>query len=659
MIKPSNRIGKTGEAAISLAGERGWLVFPIWGVTDGKCGCGDGDCKSVGKHPVAKLVPNWFKQATTDSTLIQRWWTAYPEANLGVRTGIESGIFVVDLDRKNGIDGPRQFAELSPDSFGYDSFDDTPKAVTGSDGRHIVFKLADNSEVKNSSKLAGLNIDCRGVGGYVVAPPSQHIAGEYRWEISQRYFEPIDPPDWILELVTGKGGTEGTAEINSDSVSFTCRHDLKSHPGSPEGERNHTLCQLVGAYLVTIGLTNDLIPLAVAWGRRCKPAYSEKAVRKTVFGLAEKHARQDQKKAAPKAILLPYSGIEPQTVKWLWQDRIAIGKLTIVSGDPGLGKTFVLLDITARVSRGMDFPDGAKCQRGKVIFLTAEDGAGDTIRPRLDAMDASVENVFHFEGIRSGNDVLDFFQLDKHLTALRETISEMGDVRLFVLDPITAFMGDTDSHKNADVRRVLAPLAKLAEEQNIAVVGISHQTKGSAQFKAIYRTMGSLAFVAAARAAWAVVKDPDDDDRRLFLPVKNNLADAKGLAYRLEDGRVVWEPDPVLVSIDDLSESSPDDGPKDEAKAWLFGQLEQGPVTANAIQKASKADGIGFRTLKRAKKELGVMSKKVDDAWTWFPPPQLEVGGEKVEPESFQFKGAKSLRVGTLGPLERQKANPV
>jgi len=220
-----------GEAALSLAGERGWLVFPIWGVTDGKCDCGDVDCGNVGKHPIAKFVPNGFKQATTNAALIQHWWKGNPQANLGVRTGRASGIFVVDLDRKNRTDGLQQFAELSRDGCGYDSFDDTPKAVTGSDGRHIVFKLADNVDVKNGSKLGGLNIDCRGNGGYIVAPPSRNGAGAYRWDISPLEFGPIGPPKWILQLVTGSAETKRTARNNSDGFAFTCQYDLESHPG--------------------------------------------------------------------------------------------------------------------------------------------------------------------------------------------------------------------------------------------------------------------------------------------------------------------------------------------------------------------------------------------------------------------------------------------
>jgi archaellum biogenesis ATPase FlaH len=636
MIGRSDQTDKRGDAALLLAVACDWHVFPIWGVADGKCDCGDARCDSAGKHPVAKLVPNGFKQATTSAPLIQHWWNEYPNANIGVRTGNGSEIFVVDLDRANGIDGLQQFVEISPDGFGYDSFDETPKAITGSGGRHIVFKLADDTDVRNRCKLRGLNIDCRGNGGYFVVPPSQNASGAYRWDISPLDFEPSDAPDWILGLVTESGGIQKNSDIG-DGLSFSCSHDLESHPGSSEGNRNRTLCQLVGTHLVTNGLNNDLIPLAVAWGERCTPAYPAKSVRKTVMGLAEKHVQQQPTKITPTAIMVSYDKIDPQEVEWLWQDHIAIGKLTIVSGDPGLGKTFLLLDITARVSRGMDFPDGAKCRRGKVIFLTAEDGAADTIRPRLDAMDASVENVFHFEGIRSNSDVVDFFELDKHLIPLQEAISEMDNVRLLVIDPITAFMGNTDSHNNADVRRVLAPLAKLAEEESIAVVGISHLTKGSAQSKAIYRTMGSLAFVAAARAAWGVVKDPEDDDRRLFLPIKNNLADVQGLAYRLDDGRVEWEAGEVTVSIDNLSESTLDDGPKDEAKAWLLGQLEQGPVAAKAIQKAAKDDSIGLTTLKRAKKELGVASKRIDGAWKWIPPPQLKIGGEKVSSEVFGF----------------------
>lgn len=128
--------------------------------------------------------------------------------------------------------------------------------------------------------------------------------------------------------------------------------------------------------------------------------------------------------------------------------------------------------------------------------------------------------------------------------ALGEAISSTGDTRLIVVDPISAYLGQVDSHKNADLRALLAPLAKLAAAYGVAVVAVSHLNKSTSS--AIYRTMGSLAFTAAARAVWCVAKDKDDNRRRLLIPVKNNIAcDTGGLAYRIagEQPRVEWEPE--------------------------------------------------------------------------------------------------------------------
>ena len=231
---------------------------------------------------------------------------------------------------------------------------------------------------------------------------------------------------------------------------------------------------------------------------------------------------------------------------------IATGKLTLIVGDPGLGKTFLTLDISSRVSRGSQFPDGASCESGEVIFATVEDGAADTIRPRLDLLGADVSRVFHFEGIGGSKGEVQPFLLDRHISQLDAALSEHDNVRLVVFDPISGFMGATDSHKNAEVRGTLSPLAKLADKHNVAVVAISHLTKS--QGKSIYRAIGSIAFVAAARAAWAVVEDQHNDRRRLFLPIKNNLADATGLAFEIVDGRVEWDPEPIIVRIDDLDD---------------------------------------------------------------------------------------------------------
>ena len=316
-----------------------------------------------------------------------------------------------------------------------------------------------------------------------------------------------------------------------------------------------------------------------------------------------------------------YRAISAQSVEWLWQNRIALGKLSLLVGQPGLGKTFIACDMAARVSQGEAFPDGSMPPIGEAAILTAEDGAGDTLRPRLDAAGADVSRVHHIDGIRSSDGKPHFLSLASHLPAIEEWLNAHPEVRLFVVDPISAFMGDGDSHKNAEVRAVLGPLADLAERHRLAVLGITHLSKGQA--KTINRIIGSIAFVAAARAAWLIGEDPDTPERRLFLPVKNNLGKAGGLAYRLagdeQATRIEWDSEPVLISADDID----DDGertPLEEAKAWLDAQLTDKPVPSASVLKKAKADGIAERTLKRAKAELGIVSEREGKAWVWRLP---------------------------------------
>lgn len=309
-----------------------------------------------------------------------------------------------------------------------------------------------------------------------------------------------------------------------------------------------------------------------------------------------------------------FSDIDPQEVVWLWKNRIALGKLTLIVGEPGLGKTFVAIDIASRVSAGADYPDGSPCEQGKVLFLTCEDGPGDTIRPRLDAHGADVVHVMNVRGVETKDGVMEFIDFGAHLETIEEYLKDNPGVRLFVIDPISAFLGDRiDSHNNTSVRSILGPICELAERYGMSVVGITHLAKKDTT--AINRVIGSIAFVAAARAAWLVAQDDDDADRRLFLPIKNNLAKVNGLAYRIIDGRCQWEDGEVLVAADDIGDDS--FSPRDEAKQWLEAKLAKGPVGAKQLFRDATGDGISQRTLKRAKKELGIESTKVGDSWCW------------------------------------------
>ncbi|HTH17370.1 MAG TPA: AAA family ATPase, partial [Magnetospirillum sp.] len=210
-------------------------------------------------------------------------------------------------------------------------------------------------------------------------------------------------------------------------------------------------------------------------------------------------------------ILISMADVQSRPIEWLWPGRIARGKVTLIAGDPGLGKSFLTLDLAARVSRGSPWPDvpDASAPLGGVVLLSAEDDAEDTIRPRLDAAGADVHCIKLLHAVRHNyreNQKEALFSLATDLPALEAAILAVPDCRLVVIDPITAYLGDTDSHKNAEIRGLIAPLAALAAKHGVAIVCVTHLNK-SGSGPAIYRSIGSIAFVAAARAAWAVIKD--------------------------------------------------------------------------------------------------------------------------------------------------------
>lgn len=324
-----------------------------------------------------------------------------------------------------------------------------------------------------------------------------------------------------------------------------------------------------------------------------------------------------------------FADVEAEPVRWLWPGRIAIGKLTLVSGDPGLGKSFLTVDLAARVSMGTNWPDGTPAPRGSVIFLNAEDDAADTIRPRLDAAGADVAKVWTLDATARRDEEGEYergVDLAADLDVLEAAFLRAPDCRLLIVDPISAYCGRTDSHKNAEVRSLLRPLGDLAAKHNVAIVAISHLRKGDGA--AIYRSMGSMAFTAAARAAFAVCRDPDDDGRRLFLPVKNNLGDdSGGLGYRLigegTTPAVVWDAEPETRTADDIMteasarRSAGNQGA--EADALLQELLADGGKPSREILEAAREHGISEKGMRKAYADAGGKPRKagMNRGWIW------------------------------------------
>ncbi len=335
--------------------------------------------------------------------------------------------------------------------------------------------------------------------------------------------------------------------------------------------------------------------------------------------------------------IISYADIEPEEVRWLWKDRIPLGKLTNIQGNPGVGKSYVICDMIARVTKGAGCPDGSTMMQGEVIYFTSEDGAGDTIRPRLDLLGANPKKAHHFDCVEKDGEDLGF-DLVRDLGKLDRLLADNPNIRLLVFDPLTAFFGGkVDSHKNADVRRMLGPLKRLMEERNVAIIGINHLNK--AEMKAVHRGQGSIAINAQARAVWQVCEDPDDPNRRLFLPVKMNLAKSSGLAFRINNNGLFWDEGSVDMTADEAEANNPnrdDAGRLDEAKEWLQTLLEKEGLPAKEVHSQARKDGLSSRTIIRAKQVLKIRSVRVDGGWLWTYP--------KTAPASWKQDGQAKLK---------------
>lgn len=337
----------------------------------------------------------------------------------------------------------------------------------------------------------------------------------------------------------------------------------------------------------------------------------------------------DEPEDGIKPILIDLDSIQPEPVEWLWFNRIPVGKLSLIVGDPGTGKSFLTIYMASHITTGEPWPDiGAPILKGSVIILTAEDGLADTVRKRADASGADVQKIRILEGVITKNEEQEFFNLIDHLPALEQAVIKTDDVRLIIIDPITSYLGKIDSHKNSQVRGVLAPLSNLAEKHKIAIVAVSHLNK-STVLQAIYRTMGSLAFAAAARSVWAISNEEDDSGsiRRLFMPLKTNLSvNPTSLAFKIIDSKVIFDKDPLDL---DIEETLSGEGKKDksaliDAKTWLKEALREGPIRSTEIFRMAKENEISTATLRRAQKELRIEAYKEGilekGKWYWKLP---------------------------------------
>ncbi len=643
-----------------LQAQHGHRVHPCHYPTADGCSCRKCDESQQGKHP---LLTGWLKLATTDESIIRKWWAEDPDRNIGIATGPGSDLLVVDIDIRNGKRGFEDLQDLDPTGRGVEGFE-TPSVRTGSGGRQLYFRWPPGCKLTTDSGIGGKALDYRGIGGNAIGPGSRNDLGAYEWILSLEDCPKEQCPDWLLAfLSSGKAPAGPSGNGHAGSLLFALEHDLGTHPGASAGERNGLLCKLVGAALASGQAPDEVMQQAIAWNRRCAPPKAEAGIRKSVQAIITKEWQSLRERAsAPAAgiaaptLRLPVkkrlqlvtrlsADVEEEQLVWLWWNRFLIGHVNILAGDPGLGKSLLAVDAAARVSTGRSWPDGTPCQKGRVVYATTEDAFASVVKPRLTAADADHNQVTFVEGVSDDHGEGSLF-LDEHMALLDDLMAaQEGQVRLLVLDTLQSFVGsETNTSNNASSRRIMTPLKRLAEKHKVAVLCLEHLTKGTTQRNATYRVQGSIAFTGAARSVWIVVKDQQDPSRRIVQAGKCNLSpdgEGLGLAYTIagEVGRpyIVWGETDIRTPLTELMDENQDSGSGgDDARTefasavqWLRENLTE-PTKAAVMEEGFRMEGFSKTTMKRAKAHLLVTSQRTAEGWLWMPSPQVSIGSEVI-----------------------------
>src|SRR5918992_3641686 len=329
--------------------------------------------------------------------------------------------------------------------------------------------------------------------------------------------------------------------------------------------------------------------------------------------------------------ITPLQDVVPEKVAPLWPKRIFRGKLAVMAGDPGMGKSYASLDIAARVSLGGPWPDGSgNAPKGNVLLLSAEDGLADTIKPRLELLGADMSRIFSLGLTVHKAEEDKSLSLQQHLPLIEREILEKGII-LLVVDPLLAFTGKADTHKTAEVRGLLSPIAAMAGGGRRALFSVIHPNKNSSETNLIYRISASLDFAAAARSVMVVAKHPDNPDQRVMATVKCNLsAHPEPMAFGFtHDGCFAWRGVTELdMSRLMASADREDSSALDEAKQFLQEVLADGEMPARDVLGEARECSIHEKTLRRAVKDLGIdvvrvgeQGKKGGGRWVWRLPP--------------------------------------
>ncbi len=350
-----------------------------------------------------------------------------------------------------------------------------------------------------------------------------------------------------------------------------------------------------------------------------------------------------------KQSLICLADVEAEEIEWLWHPYIPIGKATMIEGDPGLGKSWILLAIAKHVACGSGLPGVAPCQSGNVLLMSAEDGLGDTIKPRLTSMGADDSKIFAPREV---------FTFDGDGISILERYIQEIRPRLITIDPLVSYMGGKiDMNRANETRQLMTALGSLASSYHCALLLLRHLTKASAE-KSIYRGMGSIDLTGACRSVLLVGADSNNRDNRALIHIKCNIAKmGSSQGYVLDDGHFRWTGESMLTAADILkaeASSKKSNSSLEEAKDFLETALQLGDKLHSEIDEEAEGQGISKITLNRAKKALGVIAVKKGEkgsgrgkgCWIWkLPkPPHRDLGAQ-------HYLDAQEVRMENLSTL--------
>jgi len=559
----------------------------------------------------------------------------------------------LDVDTHNGIDGNAEFARWQADRAREGRvLPEHPMYVTASGGRHHWFLLPEGLHVPYNGEWLK-NVEVKACGGQVAVPPSTRLTdvpqlesdGNTTWsnEPVPYWWENAVPlplaPDWLLDdvrtrrdkRVSGRTTTGGGTGSSSEAPTQIF-----------EGDRNIELTRFAGSMRRRGATANEMYPSLWAYNLgHCAPPLPEEEVYKVAQSIATYPTNDPLGQGAGALEVRRASEFVERETEWLWFPRIPFGHLTVLDGDPDLGKSTMTIDFAARATRGWPFPgqDQTMARRPiNVLIASTEDTYEEVIVPRLRVAGADLDKVFFFELRRD--------PVTGHVVPLTipddidriEAVIVRENIKLFILDPIAAFWSEeVKTYNDPSIRRALAPVADVAERTASAMILIRHLNK-SGDAKALYRGGGSIAIVGAARSGLLVAPHPDHPDTvRLLARVKGNLAAPyQAWSFRLavvegEGDRLTrvewiqeetWRTDDILRGHDARKDSPA----RDEAKAWLMEVLANASLPAKDVKDLATGAGLSWATVKRAATELRVVKTKQTDTagkiigWLWSEP---------------------------------------